>query len=275
MSFVGLRHRGMRRVAAAVVATAAIGLCITPAASAEVTPSLPGPTTSPGETIDGLPVESFAWLVVTKKKEKPLRGAITKKSRRAKIERLQIQLGWAGYEWLWVTGVMDGGTALALQMLQGKYLLPVTGKADAKTVKKLVSVAGDGKLDPRCLGDGVTLCVSKDQRVTRYVKNGRVLKTLNTNFGPEKGHPKYGMYSATREGVFRTFDRQESTVSTLYGYVMPFWMGFDGGIGFHYSAYFDETGYIDTSMGCTTIADYAGMKWLYDNSPLGTKVVVY
>ncbi|NQU37874.1 MAG: murein L,D-transpeptidase, partial [Actinobacteria bacterium] len=191
------------------------------------------------------------------------------------IERLQTRLGWAGYEWLWVTGVMDGGTKLALEMLQGKYLLPVTGKADAKTVKKLVSVAGDGKLDARCLGDGITLCVSKDQRVTRYVRDGKVVKTLNTNFGPEKGHPKFGMYSATRVGVFHTFDRRESAVSTLYGYVMPFWMGFDGGIGFHYSAYFDDTGYIDTSMGCTTIDDYAGMKWLYDNSPLGTKVVVY
>ncbi len=170
---------------------------------------------------------------------------------------------------------MDGGTKLALEMLQGKYLLPVTGKADAKTVKKLVAVAGDGKLDPRCLGSGVTLCVSKDQLVTRYVKDGKVEKTLNTNIGPEPGHPKFGLYSATRVGVFRIFDRQESAVSTLYGYVMPFWMGFDGGIGFHYSEYFDQTGYIDTSMGCTTIDDYAGMKWLYEHSEIGTKVVVY
>jgi len=273
VGFAGLRRGALRRVCSAAVATAAMGALVAPAAMAEEAPETTTPVTSSGDTTGGLPVESFAWLV-TKKQEKPLKGEITKKSGRATIERLQTQLGWAGYEWLWVTGVMDGGTKLALEMLQGKYLLPVTGKADAKTVQQLVSVAGDGKLDARCLGDGVTLCVSKAQRVTRYVKDGKVLKTVNTNFGPEKGHPKFGMYSATREGVFRTFDRQESTVSTLYGYVMPFWMGFDGGIGFHYSAHFDETGYMDTSMGCTTVDDYAGMKWLFDNSPLGTKVVV-
>ena len=39
--------------------------------------------------------------------------------------------------------------------------------------------------------------------------------------------------------------------------------------------YFSQVGYKDTSMGCTTLRDEAGAKWLFANTPMGTKVVVY
>ena len=107
------------------------------------------------------------------------------------------------------------------------------------------------------------------------VKDGTVIRTFDINIGPEQGDPKFGQYSSTREGVNPIRSKQVLSVSTSYGYEMPYWMGFDGGIGFHYSKYFDQTGYQDTSMGCTILRSEDDARWLFNNTPMGTKVVVY
>lgn len=201
--------------------------------------------------------------------------AVTPVSSGELISALQIRLNWVGSLSAPPSGTFGPETTAALKHFQEKQRLKKTGIADEKTVAKLVAVARNGFIDPRCSGPGIVLCVDKTAKLTRYMKDGVVVRSLDTNFGPEKGDAKFGQYSRTREGVNRIVSKEKLSVSSSYGYAMPYWMGFDGGIGFHFSKYFSQGGYKDTSMGCTTLRDEAGAKWLFANTPMGTKVVVY
>ena len=192
------------------------------------------------------------------------------------IAALQLRLYWDGSLASAPTGEWDAQTTAAVKHFQQKHNHGKgNGIADVATVRKLIAIAGNGSLDSRCLTDGTVLCLDKDQKMIRYVKDGVVIRQFDMNIGPEKGDPNYGRYSSTRLGVFKIGNKQELSVSSLYGYAMPYWMQFDKGIGFHFSKYFGEIGYKDSSMGCTTIAKESDAKWLYDNTPLKTKVVVY
>lgn len=192
------------------------------------------------------------------------------------IAALQLRLRWVGSLAEQPSGVWNDATVEAIKHFQRKHNRgKASGVADEKTVKELAALAGNGALDPRCLTNGIVLCLDKDQKMIRYVKAGQVIREFDMNIGPEKGDPKFGAYSSTRLGSFRIGNKQVSSVSSLYGYVMPYWMQFDKGIGFHYSEYFKKSGYKDSSMGCTITNNKADAKWLYDNSPLKTRVIVY
>jgi len=191
------------------------------------------------------------------------------------IVELQERLRWVGSLHAEPSGTFDSQTASALKHFQDKHHLKKSARADAKTVATLSRIAGSGFIDPRCDRKGITLCVDKTQLVVRYVKDGIVIRTFDVNIGPEQGDPKFGQYSATREGVNPIRSKQVLSISTSYGYEMPYWMGFDGGIGFHYSKYFDQTGYSDTSMGCTILRSEEDARWLFNNTPMNTRVVVY
>lgn len=200
---------------------------------------------------------------------------ITAKSDESKIEALESRLRW-------VSSLRDepdsdwtDATTTAIRKFQAKNHLPADGIASTKTVQKLNVVAGNGRLDPRCLTAGIHICLDKGEKVARYVKNGEVIREIDVNIGPEPGDPKFGQYSSTRTGVNKIKEKNRDAVSSLYGYSMPFWMQFDGGIGFHFSEYFSKAGYADTSMGCTTIGNRADAEWLFNHSPIGTTVVVY
>lgn len=202
-------------------------------------------------------------------------GPVTPESPTEIIAALQVRLNWVASLTAAPTGSFGPQTTAALKHFQEKHDLKKTGSADARTVSKLIAVARNGFIDPRCLNADIVVCVDKTAKVTRYIKNGTTVRALDTNFGPEKGDAKFGQYSSTREGVNRISSKSRLSISTSYGYAMPYWMGFDGGIGFHFSDYFKQTGYRDTSMGCTILRDEAGAKWLFENTPMGTKVVVY
>lgn len=222
------------------------------------------------------PIVTETVAVLVKAKVSPLPAApIAATADPALIRDLQTRLTWVASLRSEPTGVWGAETTAALKHFQEKHQLKVTGRADGKTVSRLSAVANDGSIDPRCQRTGITLCVDKTQKVTRYVKNGEIVRTFDTNFGPEKGDPKYGQYSSTREGVNPIRSKSRLSISTSYGYQMPYWMGFDGGIGFHYSAYFDQSGYSDTSMGCTILRSESEARWLYNNTPMNTRVVVY
>ncbi len=216
---------------------------------------------------------SFAWEVVPS--APVLSGAaVAPTSSTDEIRGMQYRLSWTGPD-IAPTGTWDEPTTQAVKRFQWKYNFKQTGVLNRKGVAKLVAVARDGSIDSRCLGPGITLCVDKTQRLTRYIKDGQVLMKIDTNFGPEKGDPKFGQYSLTREGVFKIFWKSPNSRSTLYGMVLPYFMAFDGGEGFHFSKYFADTGYADTSMGCAISNDLAKSKWMYRNTPMNTKVVVY
>jgi len=200
--------------------------------------------------------------------------AVTPKSSPADISALQTNLRWVG-NWSIVNGKYDKLTSKNVSLFQWKQNMTRSGIADKVTVMRLSEVARGGTLDDRCKTKGIVICVDKSQLVTRYVKNGKVLRIIDSNIGPEAGDPKFGQYSVTREGTFHIFEKQETGFSSLYGYPMPFFMAFSGGEGFHYSAYFDQAGYVDTSMGCVTLDSFGDARWLFDHSPMDTKVVIY
>lgn len=230
---------------------------------------------SPAQAIQpsGLPVESYAWRILPK--EPPLSGSpIGPESDASEISGMQRRLAWTGLD-IAETGSWDGATTAALARFQAKQRLRRSRVADAETVARLIRVARDGSLDPRCMGAGITLCVDKSQKITRYVRNGQVIEWMDSNFGPERGDPKFGQYSISREGEFRVFWKSVDSISVLYGTPLPYYMAFSGGEGFHYSKYFDESDYSDTSMGCVITNDLGKAQWFYANTPMKTKVVVY
>jgi peptidoglycan hydrolase-like protein with peptidoglycan-binding domain len=135
------------------------------------------------------------------------------------------------------------------------------------------------RLDPRCYTNGIVLCASKSLRKTFYVNKGVIIRQLDARFG--------GLaYSTT--GVLRTYNTAEGTFSitrkirdevsyTYNNTPMPFAMYFYGGQAFHYSYGFAANGYSGNmgSHGCVNLRDWAGAEWLYNNTPIGTKVVIY
>lgn len=135
------------------------------------------------------------------------------------------------------------------------------------------------RLDPRCYTNGVVLCASKSLRKTFYVNKGVIIRELDARFG--------GLaYSTT--GVLRTYNTAEGTFSitrkirdevsyTYNNTPMPFSMYFYQGQAFHYSYGFAANGYSGNmgSHGCVNLRDWAGAQWLYNNTPVGTKVVIY
>jgi hypothetical protein len=191
------------------------------------------------------------------------------------FKRIQQLLLWAGESEVRVTSKQDVQTRDALRRFQAKHRLRVTGRPGEATSSLLVRVAKNGQLDRRCRTKGIALCVDKSQKVVRYVSHGVVLRTFDVNIGPEPGDKFYGRYSSTRTGVSHVFQKEAASVSVLYGFSMPYFMGFDGGIGFHYSSFFKTDGYADATYGCVTLRDMSQMRWLFTHSPMRTKVVVY
>jgi len=118
-----------------------------------------------------------------------------------------------------------------------------------------------------CRTPGKVICIDKTTRKLVYLESGRTILTMDARFG--------GYYTPTREGVFKVYYKDIDHVSTLYGSRMPFSMFFSGGEAIHYSYDFAAYGYAHHSHGCVNIRDWNGIKWLYSQIPLGTKVVVY
>ena len=79
----------------------------------------------------------------------------------------------------------------------------------------------------------------------------------------------------TREGVFSVYRKSRDHVSSLYHTSMPFAMFFSGGQAVHYSPDFAAHGYNGASHGCVNVRDYGAMASLFDQVPLGTRVVIY
>jgi peptidoglycan hydrolase-like protein with peptidoglycan-binding domain len=202
--------------------------------------------------------------------------AISTSSSSTRILALQLRLGWVGTAGAPTSGAYDARTADAVERFQAKHELSVTGRADARTVATLARVSRRGPaIDPRCSSVPVAVCVDKTQKVLRFVRDGVVVRTLDANFGPEKGEKGFGTYSRTREGSFTVYRRSADHVSTGYGTPMRWSLFFDGAEAMHFSDYFRRGGYSIRSFGCVDIASFDGARWVFRNSPVGTPFIVY
>ena len=182
------------------------------------------------------------------------------------IRALQLRLTWAGLATP-LTAVYDKATTAQVNHLREKLLLDAEGTVTPAMWRELQTMtASDGALPQQCRG--TMICVSKAQKVLRYLVNGRAVKTLDVRFGPEAG-------LSTPEGMFQINWKARDHISSRYGSPMPFTMNIVGGVAIHYSQFFAADGYSGHSHGCINVRDWDGVEWLFDRAPIGLPVYVY
>jgi peptidoglycan hydrolase-like protein with peptidoglycan-binding domain len=181
-----------------------------------------------------------------------------------------------------VDGTYDAKTREAVSGFQAKRGIPATGEVDQRTLDLLAAMtteptadalanrkpdpADGAPLDARC-STGMALCIDKTSDSLRWVLDGEVQMSLDVRFGSSE--------TPTREGLFSVYRKSRDHVSSLYDSAMPFAMFFSGGQAVHYSSDFAARGYYGASHGCVNVRDYDGIATLFDEVPIGTKVVVY
>jgi lipoprotein-anchoring transpeptidase ErfK/SrfK len=127
--------------------------------------------------------------------------------------------------------------------------------------------AAASKIDNRCKVQGRVLCIDKTRDKLYYMKNRKIIKTMDARFGCAS--------TRTREGLFRVRWKSRHHVSTLYHSKMPFAMFFSGGQAVHYSADFARNGYNGCSHGCVNIRNRAKIRYVFNRIRVGDRVVVY
>jgi hypothetical protein len=158
----------------------------------------------------------------------------------ARVREVQQRLAWLGYRISARdadSATMGASTVKAVKDYQNKFFLYPTGIVNRKVWSSLRHVSGQvGRLPAACLHEK-TICVDKNQMLLRLVDAGKVQLTLGSS--------------------------------------MPFALFFSGGQAVHYSPYFARYGYNGGSHGCIGIRDYERAAWLFDRTPVGTKIYVY
>ena len=128
-----------------------------------------------------------------------------------------------------------------------------------------------------------------EQKIKMYQDNKEILNS-NTVTGKKNESP-------TREGFFDIYHKEKNatlrgynTNGTMYASFVDYWMPFDGGIGLHDAEYHNcsngSHGWRDSSTfghdtyiyggshGCVNLLNDTA-KFIYDNSEVGTKVLVH
>lgn len=131
---------------------------------------------------------------------------------------------------------------------------------------------------PASCKTGTVICVSKAQGKLFWLQNGAVKKTTAVRFGGwnQDAKTKEWRMFATVNGTYRVYNKHPNPSSENYGDgAMPYSTMFHPGMYVHYSAGFASVGYSGSSHGCVNVKSRADAKWIMDNTPIGTKVVVY
>lgn len=197
------------------------------------------------------------------------------KDRGEYVRKVQHRLIWLGYTIDWreqLEGLYGDSTKEAVRLLQNKFYLPETGVVNKDTWKTLDKVGSNvGELPKTCLSESKTLCIDKTSKLLRYVRDKKVVQTLDVRFGVP------GL--ETPNGTFRVWYKWRDATSSLSSppAPMPFALFFDGSIAVHYSPPFDANGYYPGggSHGCVNVRDRDGMEWLFDQFPQNGLVHVY
>ena len=131
-----------------------------------------------------------------------------------------------------------------------------------------------GKLrDTLYLMDTTYLEVRLDkQLILQHFRSGRV-----DTYTCSTGDPSIKDGIATRPGIFTIQSKAKKTMSQEFQVYLNYWMGFDGGIGFHGldgRSYYRHLGRRPSSHGCVRISNETGAK-LFGNVRNGTPVFVH
>lgn len=194
------------------------------------------------------------------------------------VRKAQYRLTWLGFEIR--EKEMDNdfygrSTKAVVKQFQRKFFLPINGKLNKDTWRMLDKVGDNvGKLPKVCLKEKKTLCIDKTSKLLRYVRNGKIVQTLDVRFGVP------GLDTPT--GTYRVWYKDRYATSGINGpnvprVPMPYALFFNHDIAVHYSSTFAASGYYPGggSHGCVNVADLKGVAWLFDEFPAGGLVHVY
>jgi peptidoglycan hydrolase-like protein with peptidoglycan-binding domain len=179
----------------------------------------------------------------------------------------QTRLNWNGIL-VPATGVYDARTIAGIKRFQGKFGLATTGVTDARTMALLAKMALP-VLPRSCTSVAMSICVDKTRKLAQLVVRGRIVISLDARFGALEP----GMQ--TREGIFRVYRKDATHVSSAFHTPMPWSMFFSGGQAVHYSKFFAAVGYNGASHGCVNTRDWNGVKAMYYQVRIGTRVVIF
>lgn len=110
------------------------------------------------------------------------------------------------------------------------------------------------------------------QMIYHHFRSGRIDK-----YPCSTGNPRIVDGIATRPGIFTIQSKAKKTLSQQFQVYLNYWMGFDGGIGFHGldgRSYYKYLGRRVSSHGCVRISNETGAK-LFGQIPTGTVVFVH
>jgi len=127
--------------------------------------------------------------------------------------------------------------------------------------------------DTLYLLDTTYLEVRLDQQmIHHHFRSGRV-----ESYPCSSGDPRIKDGIATRPGIFTVQSKAKKAMSQEFQVYLNYWMGFDGGIGFHGldgRSYYRYLGRRASSHGCVRISNETGAK-LFGNVRNGTTVYVH
>lgn len=194
------------------------------------------------------------------------------------VRTLHQRLAWLGYRISardQVLSRVGTSTKRAVKAAQNKFFLAETGRVDAATWGRVKTAAGTvGVLPRQCRSEAKVLCIDKTAKVIRYVRNGKVDRTVDVRFGVP------GLDTPT--GTFRVYFRWRDATSGINGpdqprAPMPYALFFNGDIAVHYSPGFASSGYYPGggSHGCVNVGSLADAQYLFYQIPVGALVHVY
>lgn len=247
MPLIALRRLITRAVTGALMTTVMLGLIVAGASTSSADESTPTPTTTTPASF-------------------PLRPG----DQGPMIEVLHERLAWLGYpiaDSEDASGTYGPSTARALTNLEKKFWLPADGYVTHQTWSRIRTLTGPIGVLPKACTSADSICISVEQKLVRWVANGKVAMITDARFGLPG--------AATARGTFRVTRKSREHVSSLYRTAMPFSMFFHGGQAVHYSAYFKRDGYYGASRGCVNLRDIAKAKWVFNRVQVGNRVHVY
>lgn len=162
------------------------------------------------------------------------------------VRELQYRLRWADVYNGPVTGTFAKRTYKAVKRFQRQHHLEVTGKANARTWRKLIprTVRGRHAIPPSCKGRGWHACYDRKRHQVTLWKRGQLWNSWLVRGGSAS--------TPTRVGKFKVFYRDKDHVSSLFDSPMPHSQFFSGGQAFHGSPLMMNP-FVGHSHGCVNM----------------------
>lgn len=194
------------------------------------------------------------------------------------VKQAQKLLNTRGFYKMSIDGKYGVGTTNAVLNYQRARHITDDGVVGINTWKALnSSYMPTNPIPNNCKNKGTVICVSKAERKLRMYNSGTLIKTLNIRVGgfTTDINGNYRVHQ-TVEGTYTVFKKDPNPYSKRYGAgAMPWSVMFDRNMYVHYSEGFSKDGYNGASHGCVNVGNLADAEWVYKNTQIGSKVIVY